>query len=213
MSAISEELMPASPTSAAPHVPEAETRIGGRLHALRKQQKLSVTELAARANVSVGMISQIERSLTNPSVRTLERLRLALAVPLSALLEDGEDREETVEDHELVRRRDNRPFFHVGKQGMTKELLSPRGDHDLQMMLIALPAGASSSDVLIGEGEKAGLVLSGKVVIDVAGRREELLEGDSFQFRSTVPHSVHNQGREEARILWVMNTKQPTTHL
>lgn len=205
--------MPAPAASAAPHVPEAGTRIGGRLHALRKEQKLSVTELAARAKVSVGMISQIERSLTNPSVRTLERLRMALRVPLSALLEDAEKREDVVEDLPFVRRQENRPFFRVGKQGMTKELLSPPGDHDLQMMLIALPAGASSSDVLIGEGEKAGLVLSGKMVLDVAGRREELLEGDSFQFRSTLPHSVHNQGEEEVRILWVMNTKQPTTHL
>ncbi len=61
------------------------------MKALRTKQKLSVSSLAARANVSVGMISQIERNLTNPSIRTLERLRLALSVPLTMLLEDGGD--------------------------------------------------------------------------------------------------------------------------
>ena len=205
--------MPAYTASAAQSKPKVETQIGRRLRALRKGRELSVTELAARANVSVGMISQIERSLSNPSVRTLERLRLALAVPLTALLEDGKARRDTQDERQLVRKGDERPFFHVGNQGVTKELLSPSGDHDLQMMIILLPAGASSADVLIGEGEKAGLVLSGAVVIDVAGQRAMLSEGDSFQFRSTLPHSVHNESSQEARILWVMNTKQPTTHL
>jgi uncharacterized cupin superfamily protein len=96
---------------------------------------------------------------------------------------------------------------------MSKELLSPQGDHDLQMMIVALPPGASSTEVLIGEGEKAGLVLSGIVVIEVAGNRAELSEGDSFQFRSTLPHSIHNETRQAARLLWVMNTKRLKTHL
>jgi len=205
--------MPASTARVAQPKPKVETQIGRRLHALRKGRKLSVTELAARANVSVGMISQIERSLSNPSVRTLERLRLALGVPLTALLEDGKPGRDTQYDNQLVRKGDERPFFHVGTQGVTKELLSPSGDHDLQMMIILFPAGVSSDDVLIGEGEKAGLVLSGTVVIDVAGRTATLSEGDSFQFRSTLPHSVRNESRQDARILWIMNTKQPTTHL
>jgi transcriptional regulator with XRE-family HTH domain len=190
-----------------------DSQIGRRLKALRKKQKLSVSELAERAKVSVGMISQIERSLTNPSIRTLERLRQALSVSLTALLEDGVDRDPSVDGHRLVRKADARPFFHVGEQGMTKELLSPQGDHDLQMMIIALPAGASSKEVLIGDGEKAGLVLTGTIVIEVAGDRTELSEGDSFQFRSTLPHSVYNETRQAARIFWIMNTKRPTAHL
>jgi len=36
------------------------------------------------------MISQIERDQVNPSIRVLEKLRVALHVPLSALLEDNE---------------------------------------------------------------------------------------------------------------------------
>jgi transcriptional regulator with XRE-family HTH domain len=190
-----------------------DSQIGRRLKALRNKQKLSVSELAARSKVSVGMISQIERSMTNPSIRTLERLREALAVPLTALLEDGVAPQADSEDHRFVRKADERPFFQVGDQGMTKELLSPQGDHDLQMMIIDLPGGASSKDVLMGDGEKAGLVLSGSIVIEVAETRAELLEGDSFQFRSTLPHSVHNETKQAARFIWIMNTKRIKTHL
>jgi transcriptional regulator with XRE-family HTH domain len=192
-------------------VPDA--RVGARLLALRKKQMLSVSKLAARAEVSAGMISQIERNRANPSIRILERLRAALGVPLSALLEDAREQPDVTDESQIVRRKAERPFFKVGDLGMTKHLLSPQGDHDLQMMIINLPSGSKSEDVLIGEGEKAGWVLAGEIVIELMGNRFTLVEGDSFQFSSTLPHSVHNNGKVEAQFLWVMNTKRPPAHL
>lgn len=185
--------------------------VGARLRALRIDQGLSVNELAMRAGVSVGTVSQVERNKANPSVRILERLRQALSVPLTALLEE----EDAVSDPvagDFVRRAAERPQFEVGKHGMQKELLSPHGDHDLQMMVILLPAGAGSDEVLIGVGEKAGLVLEGTVILNVGDRRAELHAGDSFQFKSTVPHSVRNESNKAARLLWIMNTQPPVVH-
>lgn len=185
--------------------------VGARLRALRIDQGLSVNELAMRAGVSVGTVSQVERNKANPSVRILERLRQALSVPLTALLEEDDAVSDPVAG-DFVRRAAERPLFEVGKHGMQKELLSPHGDHDLQMMLILLPAGAGSDEVLIGVGEKAGLVLEGTVVLNVGDRRAELRAGDSFQFKSTVPHSVRNESSKAARLLWIMNTQPPVVH-
>ena len=186
--------------------------VGARLRALRIEQGLSINELAARAGVSVGTVSQVERNKANPSVRILERLRRALSVPLTALLEEDDAVSDPVAG-DFVRKATERPLFDVGKHGMQKELLSPHGDHDLKMMIILLPAGAGSDEVLVGEGEKAGLVLEGTVVLNVGDRRAVLRAGDSFQFKSTVPHSVRNESGEMARVLWVMNTLPPVVHL
>ena len=186
--------------------------VGARLRALRIEQGFSVNELAARAGVSVGTVSQVERNKANPSVRILERLRRALSVPLTALLEEDDAVSDPVAG-DFVRKATARPLFDVGKHGMQKELLSPHGDHDLKMMIILLPAGAGSDEVLVGEGEKAGLVLEGTVVLNVGDRRAVLRAGDSFQFKSTVPHSVRNESGEMARVLWVMNTLPPVVHL
>ncbi|MGN6315524.1 helix-turn-helix domain-containing protein [Trinickia sp.] len=186
--------------------------VGARLRALRTEQGLSVNELAMRAGVSVGTVSQVERNKANPSVRILERLRQALSVPLSALLEADDAVSDPVVG-DFVRKAAERPLFDVGNLGMQKELLSPHGDHDLKLMIILLPAGAGSDEVLVGVGEKAGLVLEGTVVLNVGDRRAVLRTGDSFQFKSTVPHSVRNESSEMARVLWVMNTRPPVVHL
>jgi uncharacterized cupin superfamily protein len=96
---------------------------------------------------------------------------------------------------------------------MQKQLLSPHGEHDLRMMIILVPPGAGSDEVLVGVGEKAGVVLEGAIVLKVGDRRAELRTGDSFQFKSTEPHSIRNESSKPARLLWVMNTQPPVIHL
>jgi transcriptional regulator with XRE-family HTH domain len=184
--------------------------VGARLRALRLARHLSISSLAELAGVSTGMVSQIERDLSNPSVRLLERLRVALDVPLTALLEDDSTPGPT---QEFVRRASDRPHFTVGPNGLVKELLSPHGAHDLQFMLITIPPGSRSGEVLLGDGEKAGLVMRGRVTLRVADQAQVLAEGDSFQFSSRLPHQVENATDKDAQVLWIMNTRVPVIHL
>lgn len=187
-----------------------ETDIGSRLKTLRKARKLTITELALLANVSAGAISQIERNLTNPTVRMLEQLRLVLKVPLSAFLE--EDRFLLRGAEHYVRRREERPHFNVGKRGIAKEMLSPSGDHDMQFMYIRIPPGVRSDEMLIGQGEKAGLVIEGELTLEVGGETLSLATGDSFQFKSHLPHTIFNHTDNDVRVLWIMHIS-PGQHL
>ncbi|MGN8157487.1 cupin domain-containing protein [Salinisphaera sp. SWV1] len=192
------------------HVSEkapAEVSVGRRLRRMRKNQGLTVAALGEQAAVSAGMISQIERGLSNPSIGTLERLRVVLGIPLTAFFEDRDDGAPATPVADLVRRADQRPFFQVGGNGMSKELLSPSGDHDLQFMIICVPPHTRSHDVMIGPGEKAGLVLEGRLTLTVDERATVLEAGDSFQFDSRKAHSVANESDESVRLLWIMHTK------
>jgi transcriptional regulator with XRE-family HTH domain len=189
-----------------------DVRVGQRLRMIRRERKLSVNELAARAGVSASLVSQIERGRANPSIKTLVRLRSALGVPLSALV----DEEESPSDGgfpDFVRRATQRTRFGVGSEGLMKELLSPKRAESLQFMMIDFPPGVTSSDVLIGPGEKAGLVIEGQVELTVEERRVVLGEGDSFQFSSSLPHSVRNISGAFARVLWIISVTTPAPHL
>ena len=177
------------------------TAMGARVRAIRQRLGLSSAELALRAGLSVGVISQIERGHANPSLRTLERLRLALDVPLMVLLE-GPGGAGT--DPAFVRRRHARPRLMVGNRGLGKEILSPPDTDGLRFMIITMPPGAQSEDVLTGPGQKAGLVLKGQISLTVRDEQVRIAEGDSFQFPSDVKHAFVNNTDQPAEILWIM---------
>lgn len=201
-------------------VTATDQRIGARLKALRKARKMSLAELATKANVSASMLSQTERGLANPSIKIIQRVRQALDVSLTALLEDTADLRSSHPPHpdvvhsnadmqNYVRRSNDRPFLQSDATGMRKELLSPHGTHELEFMIIELMPNSSSHDVLIGPGEKAGIVLEGQMILEIDGASTTLYVGDSFQFDSTLPHRIFNTATHALKLLWIMNTKAP----
>ena len=67
------------------------TGIGGKLKSIRKQRKLSLREVAVKAEVSASMLSQIETGKVNPSVMSLYNIAAALRVPVSELFPLGDN--------------------------------------------------------------------------------------------------------------------------
>lgn len=179
--------------------------VGSRLRDIRNQRKITVNDLAKMAGVSAGMISQIERNISSPSIRILERIRQALNVPLMELIETSDP--ETDISRSFIRRAHERPIM-ISKDGsVRKELLSPHSDHDIQFMYITLFPGVVQDDVFRGVGEKAGVVLSGSILLKIADSKITLQEGDSFQFSSELPHAVQNDSDQPAKLMWIMNTQ------
>ncbi len=186
------------------------TDIGVRLRRLRTERKLTIVQLAERARVSSGMISQIERCTTNPSINTLQRIRAALGVNLWELLENrpssaGPPAKEPIASSSFVRRKADRPRIVVGSTRLVKELLSPRNDRHLRFMVITLPPGGQSEDVIIGEGEKGGVVIEGRVRLSIGADDLILDDGDSFQFPSNLEHKLSNPFERQARVIWIMS--------
>src|SRR5512135_1706245 len=62
--------------------PHHARAIGEKLRAVRQQQKISLRELANKAEISASMLSQIETGKAFPSVRSIYSIAAALAVPV-----------------------------------------------------------------------------------------------------------------------------------
>jgi transcriptional regulator with XRE-family HTH domain len=187
---------------------QAAGRLGERLRTLRSKRGLTIVQLAAQARVSSGLISQIERGNSNPSIKTLQRLRAALGVNLWEFLSDqdsGPTPAGSAVMSDYVRRSADRPRIVVGTTRLIKDLLSPRNDRNLRFMLITLPPSSESEDVIMGQGEKGGLVTKGRVRLTIDAEETDLDEGDSFQFPSSVPHSLSNPYDDPAEVLWIMS--------
>ena len=70
---------------------DADVRVGRRVRALRLERKLSLADLAAKAGVSIGALSQIERGMSSLRVKVIWPLAAALDIEPSALIADGND--------------------------------------------------------------------------------------------------------------------------
>lgn len=177
--------------------------LGSRIRALRKARALSLVELSRASKVSVAMISQIETGQVTPSLKTLEKLRVALHVPLGSFFSQvvGEVRR----TRPIVVRRDARHSLNFGRLGLVKELLSPDGATGLEVMELVLSVdGSSGEEPWVRSGEKAGVVISGRFVLTHGATTHELEVGDSFQFDGSVPHMFRNGYAGETRVLWII---------
>lgn len=68
-------------------------QVGQRLRALRVERGLSLSELARRAGLGKGTLSELESGQRNPTLDTLFALTRALSLPLSAALPAAADPE------------------------------------------------------------------------------------------------------------------------
>jgi transcriptional regulator with XRE-family HTH domain len=162
---------------------------------------MSLQELSRQSGVSVGMLSQVERNLANPSLKVLTKIQLALGATAGAFFHDTL---KTTADPAFVRRGDQRALCDLGY--LTKELLSSGASQNLEMMILHIPPNGSSGDQpLSSPSEKGGLVLGGGIVLKVGSAETTLSEGDSFIFDGMTPHSFHNPGRNSAKVLWIIS--------
>lgn len=165
-----------------------------------KQQRLgrfTVEELAERAGVSAGLISQIERGIGNPSFATLLRLANSLDLPLASMFTDPNEGQ----DHMLVRRADRRRI-EIPSQGIIMELIVPDSDRKLGVISMTIPANFEGAHVPHShEGEECVILQAGNLVATIGGQDFVLEAGDSLTYDASLPHWWSNKTNSAAVML------------
>jgi transcriptional regulator with XRE-family HTH domain len=182
--------------------PQAPLQIGTRLHHARLLRGCRMKDVAEAANCSESLISKIENNKVVPSLHMLHRLCEALNVRLGDLLA-------TVDEEErVVTRADERHVVSIDPlrkgSGIRLERLIPYAKgHLLQGNIHVIAPGGSSEGEITHSGEEVGYVISGILELTVGDQVYLLSEGDSFCYRSELPHGYRNTGDAEARVLFV----------
>lgn len=178
-----------------------KTGLGLQLRQRRRVKGLTLTELSQQSRLSVGLLSQIERGLSSPSLKSMTQICTALGIPLSWLFDSSPAQNPA--EKGLVVRRGSRRRLDLGTYGVTKELLSPDLGGEMQIYLVSIrPGGQSGPETYTHRGEEGGLVLAGTLELTVDGRIILLYEGDSFRFSSSLAHRFSNPGTTQADVVW-----------
>ncbi len=176
--------------------------IGEQIRSMRQRRDWTLQDLSDGCGISVSMLSQIERNLASPSIRSLQRLAEIFGVPIGWFFSEPSP---TADELPWIQRRAQRRVLDLPAKGIVKEMLSPEGDGRLQLMLITVaPDGSSGESPYTHAGEDAGTVLAGTLRLAVDGVEGLLNAGDSFRFASTLPHSFSNPGADKCVVLWVV---------
>lgn len=174
--------------------------LGADLRALRKARGLTLTDLSARLDRSVGWLSQVERDLSEPSITDLRHIAAALDVPVSMLF--GQAPAPADEVGYVVRKGARRPIG-SGKAGLVEELLSPDLTDDFEMVHSTFEARSRIGELVTRPTQEVGYLLSGKLDLVISGRRFTIHPGDSFRIRGE-PFEWINPYDAPATAIWVI---------
>lgn len=192
---------PASPEAVVPATKIADLWLGQHLRGLRKMHELSLEQLAERCGLSVGALSQIERGITSPTMRSLRRLSEVFNVPMSQLFHEGDY--PPVEELGRIVRAQGRRVLSLNTTGVQKELLTPAVSGALEIYLVTIaPGGSSGPELYTHKGEEGGYVMAGEMVLEIEDRIFILKTGDSFRFKSQTPHRFANNTDAETTVVW-----------
>ena len=166
---------------------ELEQAIGREVKTLRRKHGMTVTELAATADLSPGMLSKIENGLTSPSLSTLQALGSALNVSVMALMRRHEERHEAT-------------FVPAG-QGLHIKRRGTRSGHDYQLLghAVSNRMGVEPYHITLNkksevyssfqhEGTEFIHVLQGQMIYRHGLDTFNMLPGDSLFFDAQAPH-------------------------
>lgn len=174
--------------------------LGADLRALRRARGMTLSDLAERLNRSVGWLSQVERDLSEPSITDLRHIGAALDVPVSMLF--GQSPAPAGEAGHIVRRAARRPLG-TGAAGLVEELLSPDLTDDFEMVHSTFLPHSEIGETVTRPTQEVGYLVSGKLDLEISGRRFTLHPGDSFRIRGE-PFRWINPYDEKAEAIWVI---------
>lgn len=170
-----------------------------RLRNARQERGLSLEAVAQKAQISTSLLSQIERGKASPSLVSLVAIADALMLRPGDLLDENTDQEAR---SPVVRHAERHV---IEDAGCRFEYMMHLDDPMLEVAEMILKPGTASRPHLAGHtGRDYGIVLKGPVRVEFENESQTLRVGDYIAFDSEAPHRLVNEGKKEARVIWII---------
>ncbi|MBN2796591.1 MAG: cupin domain-containing protein [Clostridia bacterium] len=172
--------------------------IGSKLKQLRTMKELTLKDLSAKTNLSIGFLSQIERGVTSVAISSLDVIAKALDTDLSYFFTMPKKRE-----RQVLRSFEQEVFTIKNSQFIDYHLtLNPEEMEILPRLQIILPQGDDDGNEPYGhEGEEFIYVLEGILTVNLDNQIYQLYPGDSMHYNSSTPHNWNNNTSKNVKIL------------
>lgn len=175
--------------------------VGVNIQRLRKEQGMTLREMARKLEVSASFLSQVESGKASPSLATLKSIADCLSTTIGELIGEGQ----RTKDNPVIRVSERKHVEEAGR-GVDIYLLTSRDPNkQMEPLLFKLKNGATSGDRSYKHfGQEFVMALKGTIEITLNETTYILRQGDSIYFNSNVPHAFKNIGKDQAEAIWVV---------
>lgn len=177
-------------------------QISNKIKGARKSKNATVQELATKANVSKGLISQVENNRTIPSLPVLLAIIRALKLDLNDFFKDIAPLATAPKiivkkpaEYQKFEKETTKGF--VYKRILTKEIKKLPVD----IVLLELKKGARRRKLVKTQAYEYKYIIKGTVQYLIEGKKYTLQEGDSIFFDGRLGHTLSNPGKTDAQLL------------
>ncbi len=170
--------------------------IGRKIRDLRKSAELTQGELALRAGLTDGFISQIERGLTSISIDSLKQILDALNVSLADFFSEGPRERVVFTSSDQVE-------LNEGGTGKLMLLVPGATNREMEPAILLLASGESTSLRSPFQGDNFGYVMRGRIQLQHGSEIYRIKAGQCFYLTADREHRLSNPGRVQAEVLWV----------
>ena len=178
-------------------------QISNRIKERRREKNITVQELATQANVSKGLISQIENSRTIPSLIVLIDIVKALNIDLNEFFKDIRTKSKL--SPILIRRKEE--YEHFEKEHANgfhyQRILTRFIDHSTVDIVILELEPNATRPLVETDAYEYKYILAGEIEYQFGEERIKLSQGDSVLFDGRIPHTPINLGNQTASMLVV----------
>lgn len=167
--------------------------------------------LAREIGVSPSLLSQIENGLARPSVGTLWALISTLGVSMDGLFAahappvSPEEADPAGTERTILHRAADARSLDLGG-GVTWQQLASTPKGTVVFADVTYVPGGNGGEPhphATHSGREYGVVISGRLSIEVGDESFELGPGDSITFPSAIPHRFRALGEQPARGIWI----------
>lgn len=173
-----------------------------RIRTTRKDQRLTLEEVASRTGLTRSWLSKVENFRVTPSLPALGKIAEALGVSVADLVAGLDSKPALV----VVRREERQQVDRDRSRKNTtvyESLAHKRPNRAMDPFLLTVPPGVARDEAMGHEGEEFLMVQSGSVEFEFDGETHKLRSGDSLYFDAGVPHRLLNPYKRPAVVLCV----------
>ena len=176
--------------------------LGGRIRELRKEQKLSLEELAQRCGLALATLSRLENGHGVGNFRTHQKIAQALGVDVTQLYKGVE---QGVAHTAVVRSESPETESFTYNEKASAVLLANQvsGRRFLPQLLRFEPGGRTAPEQYRPGTERWLFGLEGEVEVMVGKKSYRVTPGGTLYFKASLPHRFSNTRKSAARCIMV----------